>query len=133
MDKQKFKLEQKQYITLFQYVQCIRRPPPQPGKKSTLKLDMFLHCNFNILRILGKNRHGLNKNNLENLTKNKQKQKKQKQTRKRYLYDLVFFLFSKNKALIMTDVQIQAILHSTQGQINVQYIYLYMISLKQLN
>lgn len=44
-------------------------PPPQPGKKSTLKNDMFLHCNFNILRILGKKRHGLNKKNLENLTK----------------------------------------------------------------
>lgn len=54
---------------------ALEDPPPQPGKKSTLKLDMFLHCNFNILRILGKNRHGLNKNNLENLTKNKQKQK----------------------------------------------------------
>lgn len=51
-------------------------PPTQPGKKSTLKHDMFLHCNFNILRILGKNRHGLNKKNLENLTKtNKNKNK----------------------------------------------------------
>lgn len=46
-------------------------PPPRPGKKSTLKNDMFLHCNFNILRILGKNRHGLNKKNLENLAKKK--------------------------------------------------------------
>lgn len=50
---------------------ALEDPPPQPGKKSTLKHDMFLHCNFNILRILGKNRHGLNKKNLENLTKNK--------------------------------------------------------------
>lgn len=77
-----------------------RHPPPQPWKKSTLKNDMFLHCNFNILRILGKNRHGLNKKNLENLTKKKPKKK----PREPYLYDLVFFLFSKNKALIMTDV-----------------------------
>lgn len=49
--------------------------PPQPWKKSTLKNDMFLHCNFNILRILGKNRHGLNQKNLENLTKKKKTKK----------------------------------------------------------
>lgn len=58
---------------------ALEDPPPQPGKKSTLKHDMFLHCNFNILRILGKNRHGLNKkksrkpNQKQIKTKNKNK------------------------------------------------------------
>lgn len=48
----------------------------QFGKKLIFKYDMFLYCNFNILRILGKNRYGLNKKNLENLIKiNKNKNK----------------------------------------------------------